>query len=173
MQRRQAGDWQACRLPVRHAVGDDRERIEWCVDAFGPRTDRQHPDNARSDIWSPGHSAGLLHDAGEIPARRGSGFHDCKCPLDLAAVERNRGDTDGDLAGFRQRETDFANSKSIIIGLIDSDGADLIGRHRSFPSIRTVTELSGSSATRLQGNAARDSRGQASTVKHASPGPGR
>src|ERR1700689_1861140 len=144
MQSSQSWYRQACRLCVRHAFRNDGDRIQRSVYAFGPCSDWQHADNATSHVRSTLRLAGFFDDAGKIPSGAGSGFGNREGALGLAAVERDRCDTDCEFAERGRREVNCANREPRIFGSVDGDGFDLIGAHDHFILIgRSTVTLNG------------------------------
>ncbi len=132
MQRGQPGHRQGCRLRIGNAVRQRRDRMARRAHTLRPRTGRQHADHARTHGWAAAVSGGRLDHTCKIPAGPCAGLGRRQGAIDLAAVQRNRRDADGDVVGCGRRQRDVADRQPGLARRIDNDGADHL-RHRLLP----------------------------------------
>ncbi len=94
------------------------------AEAFRPGAGGQHADHARADRRTAAVGRGLLDDAGEVPAGTRAGGRLRQRTIDLAAVERDRGDADGDVAALRR----VGGSTGCNVSLSACDGSTTTAR---------------------------------------------
>jgi hypothetical protein len=138
MQRCQAGN-RKCRRP---RIGDGiRQRSDGVArrsDALSPGASRQHADDARAELWAAAIGCGLFDDAGKVPAGTRTGIRLRQRTIDLATVQRDRGDAYRYIAGRRRWQLDRLQGQLFTAGRINDDGAHCLS-HNVLPLLRPLS----------------------------------
>ena len=125
MQRRQARHRQTGRLRIGDVVRNGGDKVYWRVNTLGPGTDRQQPDHPSPDRRRAGRTSRRLHYSGEVPTGRGPARRLGQGALDLAAIERDRRDPDGHLAGAGGSAHDPADGEALGLTRLHRDRVHL------------------------------------------------
>ena len=131
MQRGQTGNRERRRLRVSDRVRQRRDGMAWRSNALGPGAGRQHAYDARAGLRSSAIGCCLFDDAGKVPAGPRTCIRLRERTVDLAAVQRDRGDADRYIAARRWRQLDRLQGQLLTAGWINDDGAHCLSHNVS------------------------------------------